>query len=96
MNRETKNYKVHIFDDEYVLITDESEEHIIQSATAVDSLMKELAQKSRITDAKKLAVLAALRIASKALALENDLIQRTQKEAELIKQLEQNLQNLTQ
>lgn len=95
MNKEVKSYKVNIFDDEYSLVTDESQEHISKSAAYIDSLMKEIAQKSSITDAKKLAVLAALRIASKTLNLEYYLTQRAEKEAELIEKLEQNLQDLT-
>jgi len=67
-----KNYKVTIFGDQYTLASDESNEVIIQASNVVDSLMKEIAQHSKISDAKKIAVLAALQIASKAVMLESE------------------------
>ncbi len=64
MKNDKKSYSVRIFDDHYTLISDESERHIEESASMVDSLMKEIAEKSTVTDPKKVAVLTALRIAS--------------------------------
>lgn len=67
---EAKRYKVFIFGDEYSLVSDKPQEHIVQASTLVDSLMKEITEKSKINDQKKVAVLTALRIASKVLDLE--------------------------
>lgn len=67
-----KNYKVTIFGDQYTLASDEEHEVVLKAADIVDSLMKEIAQHSKISDAKKIAVLAALQIASKAAILESE------------------------
>lgn len=66
MTSSAKKYKVTIFGDAYTLVSDESESHVTQSASKLDELMAELARHSGITDTKKLAILAALQIASQA------------------------------
>jgi len=68
---ESKSYKVTIFGCTYTLVSDESEAHILQSAELVDTLMKEIATKSKIADSSKVAVLAALRVASKLISMES-------------------------
>ena len=72
MTQMVKNYKVTIFGDQYTLASDESSETIIQAAIVVDTLMKEVAEHSKIVDPKKIAVLAALQIACKAAVLESE------------------------
>ena len=67
---ETKKLTVEIFNDQYSLISDENRDQIIQSAALVDELMKETAKQSNIGEAKKIAVLVALRIATKLVDLE--------------------------
>jgi len=67
-----KQYKVTIFGDHYSLMSDESEESILKAASMVDSMMKEIADKSKIQDGKKVAVLAALRVASFLTTLESE------------------------
>lgn len=62
MNIEKKKYKIDIFGEEYVLISDEAESLVMSAAFFVDKVMKEI-QKSGIRDTKKIAVLAALRCA---------------------------------
>lgn len=64
MINKKKSYKVTIFGEMYTLISDEAEEQVVKSAALVDTLMKEIAGSSKISDAKKVAVLAAMRIAS--------------------------------
>jgi cell division protein ZapA len=64
MNRETKKYKVSIFGEHYSLVSDEPEELVAQSARLVDARMQEIAQVTMITDQKKIAVLAAVLVAS--------------------------------
>jgi len=84
MMDKAKNYQVRIFDDSYSLLSDESENHVAQSAALVDSLMKEIADKSSISDQKKIAILAALRMASKLLHIEKNIEQRDFEEEKLI------------
>lgn len=67
-----KNYKVTIFGDQYTLASDEAEEHVIKTARLLDILMQEISQASKLTDAKKIAVLAGLRIASQLVTLESE------------------------
>lgn len=72
MIHKTKNYKVTIFGDQYTLASDEAEEHVIKTARLLDILMQEISQASKLTDAKKIAVLAGLRIASQLVTRESE------------------------
>jgi cell division protein ZapA (FtsZ GTPase activity inhibitor) len=67
MMNEKKSYKVQIFEENYVLSSDESEALVLKAAEMVDSAMKEISKHFAITDIKKIAVLSALRIAGKLL-----------------------------
>ena len=91
MNNEAKSYTVHIFDDQYTLVSDELQEHIDQSAAFVDSLMQDIAKKSGVKDVKKVAVLAALCTASTMLHLEKQVEHNKHKEDELVARIEQEL-----
>jgi len=73
MSIEKKKIKIEIFNDQYSLISDEKEDELLQASQFVDSLMKEISDKSSLKDEKKIAVLAALRIASRLINLENSL-----------------------
>lgn len=73
MEKKAQGCKVLIFGHEYSLVTTESENHIVQSARQVDAIMREIASPAVVTDERKIAVLAALRIASKMLKLEEDI-----------------------
>jgi len=70
MNKEKKKYTVTIFGEQYVLVSDEAQEHVMRVSAIVDSLMNEIAQASKLSDAKKIAVLASLQVADKLVALE--------------------------
>lgn len=70
MNKEKKKYTVTIFGDQYVLVSDEGREHVMKIASLVDSLMHDIADASSLSDAKKVAVLANLRMADTILTLE--------------------------
>ena len=74
--------KIEIFNDHYSLISDEKEADILKASFMVDKLMKEIADKSSLRDEKKIAVLAALKIASKLVDLENSLQYYEQKHLE--------------
>lgn len=85
MNTVTK-YKVSIFGESYYLVSDESQEHITSAARLVDSCMREIAEKSQITESKRIAVLVALQLASKALT-NKDILDRQQEQSEKLLQL---------
>jgi cell division protein ZapA (FtsZ GTPase activity inhibitor) len=57
---------VRVFDEQYSLVTDEPSEHLERAAELVDSLMRETVQ-AGFRDKHKVAVLAALQLASKML-----------------------------
>lgn len=70
MNTEKKKYKVNIFGDQYMLVSDQSPEHVMKVAATVDSLMNEIAQATSLSDGKRVAVLAALQVADRIATLE--------------------------
>jgi len=72
MMNEKKSYKVKIFEELYVLSSDESEALVLKAAELVDVSMKEISHHSAITDVKKIAVLSALRIANQLLHCERE------------------------
>lgn len=73
MNIEKKKLKIEIFNDQYSLISDEQEAVVSKACHIVDTLMREIADKSGLHDEKKIAVLTALQMASKLVNLENSL-----------------------
>jgi cell division protein ZapA (FtsZ GTPase activity inhibitor) len=75
-----KSLKLRIFDKEYTIVSDESEERVKQTAYLVDSLMREIVEHAKKLPEERIAVLAALRLASKLLTIESD------KEQEKLKQ----------
>lgn len=70
MSREFKKYKARIFGELYPIISDEKESFIIDVIHKVDSLMKDIAEKSDSMDTKKIAVLAALKASEELLVLQ--------------------------
>lgn len=70
MDSELKKYRAHIFGDTYAIVSDEKEVLILEAVKVVDSVMREIADASQITDPKKIAVLTALKIATRALNIE--------------------------
>jgi cell division protein ZapA (FtsZ GTPase activity inhibitor) len=67
MMNEKKSYKVQIFEEHYVLSSDETEALVLKAAEMVNLSMKEISHQFALTDVKKIAVLSALRIADKLL-----------------------------
>ena len=88
---EKKSYKVQIFEERYVLLSEESEAFVLKVAEIVDATMKEISQQSMITDSKKIAVLSALRIADKLLNIEKNYLQDQQKLIALENYIDQEL-----
>lgn len=72
MNTEKKKFKVSIFGDQYSLVSDQPQEHVMRVAATVDSLMNDIAQATKMSDGKKIAVLAALQVADRVATLELD------------------------
>jgi len=64
MNNIKKSYRFTILDEEYSLVSDESEEHMQQVTQLVDSYMREIANNVTIKNKSRIAVLAAIRLAS--------------------------------
>ncbi len=65
-----KKYRAHIFGDTYPIVSDEKETLILEAVKIVDSAMREIADTSQAVDTKKIAVLAALKIATRSLHVE--------------------------
>ena len=92
---EKKSYKVQIFEEHYVLVSDQSEAFVLKAAEIVDAAMKEISQQSTITDTKKIAVLSALRIADLLLNVEKKYQQEQQKTVAIESYIDQELSNLS-
>lgn len=73
-----QKYKISLFGEIQTLVSDEPQENILSAVHQVDTLMKEIAAQTRCSDAKRVALLAALRLAqqlqdqSKLIHLIND------------------------
>jgi len=93
MTKQTKQYKITILDNEYSLVSDEPEEHVRSTVQYVDSLMKEVLEKSRLADQTKVAVLATLQIASELLHLQEEKKRNQQEYSILIDTIEKQLQS---
>lgn len=65
-----KRYRAHIFGDTYAIISDEKEFLILDAVKIVDGIMREIADTSQVVDPKKIAILAALKLATRALHVE--------------------------
>lgn len=91
MMNEKKSYKVQIFEEQYVLSSDESEALVLKTAEVVDLVMKEISNHCAITDTKKIAVLSALRIASKLLHYEREYGNQEQRLSALKNYIDQEL-----
>lgn len=82
------NYKLLIFDDQYCVVSDESEAHLFKAASIIDALMKESCAKASQMDEKRIAVLVALQMASKVLALESEIADTSARHKALIDRIE--------
>ncbi len=73
MNKELRKYKARIFGELYPLVSDKDEQFVLEVIYKVDALMKDVAEKSKSTDTKKIAVLAALKAVEELLNLQQAL-----------------------
>lgn len=86
-----KRYKVDIFGNEYTLLSDESHETVLEAAEYADRLMTQLSQGAPHADPKKIAVLAAVQLASKLLKLESQIERAKSIEADLSNYIDKEL-----
>lgn len=91
MSDSVKSYKLEIFNDQYTLLSDESEQHLEESAALVDKYMKEIADSVTTKDVSRIAVLAALRLASTVRYKEAELEKKQHHETELIALIDKQL-----
>jgi cell division protein ZapA (FtsZ GTPase activity inhibitor) len=64
MMYEKKRYIVHILGEDYTIVSDETDNHVMASAKHVNDLMADIIGKVPSASLQKVAVLTALRIAS--------------------------------
>lgn len=86
-----RKYKVSIFGEPYFLISDESEGHIAAVAQLVDNAMRDIAEKSQISDSKRIAVLVALQCASKMVNAQHNYNEHQSQNIKLIEYIEQEM-----
>jgi len=89
MNTKPKKFTLDIFDSQYSIISDENDDNLLKAAQLVDSLMREIFDQSKITDAKKVAVLAALRIANNLINVEITLEKYNEEQQKLASLIEE-------
>lgn len=65
-----KKYRARIFGETYSVVSDERETLILEAVQIVDAIMREIADRNESLDAKKIAVLTALKLATRALSVE--------------------------
>lgn len=68
MSDNIKKYKVSIFGETYIIVSDEPEEQVFAAAQIVDHCMRDICNKGQVQESKRVAVLTALQYASKFLA----------------------------
>jgi len=85
---EAKKYTIEILGNEYVIHSDESQEHIIHATACVQRFLDDIVAHNTHIDPKKAAVLAALRMASHIVHLEDKLSHTESKGKALVNELE--------
>lgn len=96
MKSERTQYKVDIFGVNYILVSDESAELVMQTTRLVDSLMRDISVKNTEITTEKIAVLVAVQLASQLVSLKNEKDKSTIKEANLIDRVEHALSTYAQ
>jgi cell division protein ZapA (FtsZ GTPase activity inhibitor) len=81
-------YKLLIFDDQYSIVSDEPAMQINKAASMIDTCMRDIAAKLSHVDEKRVAVLVALQMASRILALESQLEGVSDHQKKLIDRIE--------
>lgn len=86
-----KKYKISVFGETYTVVSDESEEQVMNTAQYVDDLMRHTASKFDIYDSKRIAALVSLQLASRLKDLEEKCALHSQKEHELADRIDREL-----
>jgi cell division protein ZapA (FtsZ GTPase activity inhibitor) len=81
-----QKYKVTLFGEIHALVSDDSEKNVLSSVHLVDTLMKDIAQQTRCTDTKQLALLAALHLAQQQLCDQSKLMSLIDNELKTVAQ----------
>ena len=92
MTNEAKKFTVTILGQTYTIVSDEAEEQVLQAAALVDTSMQEIVKKANSLDSQKIAVLVALKYASKFLAQESIMQNFSKRELELISIINREMQ----
>lgn len=71
---EAKRIEVLLYGESYSVISDESEEIVLEVAKQVDELMRLIGRRTGLTDVKKIAVLTALKLATSQRKLEEEAV----------------------
>jgi cell division protein ZapA len=94
MKTNTETYKVLINGDEFNLVSDETEAHVLKAAERVNAIIKELSAGMSHVDKRKVAVLAALQLASELQHAKNDREKRKQQENSLVAYVDHTIASL--
>ena len=89
MSKELKKYKARIFGESYPIVSDEEESFILDVVHKVDARMKDIAEKYNSSDAKKIAVLAALKTTEELLMLQQEMQDEQQQSSKIMNLLEE-------
>ena len=93
---DSKSYKITLFGENYTLVSDESEQHIVEVSQRVDLLMKEIALKLPQAPTEKVAVLVALQLASQLLHAKELSTSYELHQEQLVERINQELHRLNQ
>ena len=95
MSKILKKYKARIFGEVYTIVSDEDDGFVLNLVQKVDFMMKDLAAKpAMMGDAKKIAVLIALKATEELLSLQQE-VEQEQKHCEKIMMLLDNESDVT-
>ncbi len=87
---EPKKYTVSLLEKEYVLVSDETQEHVNEAASLVNGLMKTIAKNTNFTH-EKISVLVALQLASQVVAERSKISLCKEKTKSLVELIDQTL-----
>lgn len=87
MNILTKKYKISLFGEQYSFVGDEHDEHVQAAAKLFDTLMREIADKTQIVDAKRIAILAGLQLAGYVHSMEQQIDQHQKVHENILERL---------
>ncbi len=87
---EPKKYTVSLLEKEYVLVSDEAQEHVNEAASLVNGLMETIAKNTNFTH-EKISVLVALQLASQVIAGQSKISLCKEKTKSLVELIDQAL-----